>query len=171
MHARPLEHLTLGLRRRVPPILQSEAAECGIACLAMIAGYYGQRIDLASLRRRFPISLKGTTLASLMDIARRLQLSSRAVRVELAQLERLRCPCILHWRMSHFVVLASVGTRTIRIHDPASGERKVAINEASAAFTGVALEVWPNPDFKRTKKLGRCGSGICSGGSSVCREP
>ena len=150
MLARPHEHLTLGLRRRVPPILQSEAAECGIACLAMIAGYYGRRIDLASLRRRFPISLKGTTLASLMDIARRLQLSSRAVRVDLAQLERLRCPCILHWRMSHFVVLASVGTRTIRIHDPASGERKVAINEASAAFTGVALEVWPNPDFKRT---------------------
>ena len=150
MHTRLLEHLTPGLRRRVPPILQSEAAECGIACLAMLAGYYGQRVDLASLRRRFPISLKGTTLAALMDVARRLQLSTRAVRVDLVQLERLRHPCILHWRMSHFVVLTAVGRRSIRIQDPASGERKVSINEASAAFTGVALEVWPSSDFRRT---------------------
>ena len=152
MHAPTLEHLTLGLRRRVPPILQSEAAECGIACLAMIAGYYGQRVDLASLRRRFPISLKGTTLAALMDVAHRLQLSTRAVRVDLEQLKMLRCPCVLHWRMSHFVVLTSVGKRAIRIHDPASGERKIAINEASAAFTGIALEAWPNADFKRSKE-------------------
>lgn len=59
-----------------PLILQGEAAACGLACLAMIAGHHGQRVSLAALRRRFAVSLKGTTLAALMDIAQALGLSS-----------------------------------------------------------------------------------------------
>ena len=47
--------------RKIPDIRQSEAAECGLACVTMIAAYYGQRTDLASLRRRYPVSLKGMT--------------------------------------------------------------------------------------------------------------
>src|SRR5262249_48276655 len=42
---------------RLPLIRQAEAAECGLACLAMIAGWHGLDIDLTTLRRRFPISL------------------------------------------------------------------------------------------------------------------
>ena len=38
-------------RRRLPSILQTEAAECGLACLAMVASYHGHRIDLNTLRR------------------------------------------------------------------------------------------------------------------------
>ena len=49
-------------RARLPVILQTEAAECGLACLAMIASYHGHRIDLNTLRRRHPVSLKGVTL-------------------------------------------------------------------------------------------------------------
>ena len=39
-------------RRRLPLILQAEAAECGLACLAMIVCYHGHQIDLNSLRRQ-----------------------------------------------------------------------------------------------------------------------
>ena len=45
------------------PILQSEAAECGVACLGMVAGHHGLNIDLYDLRRRFGLSLKGETWA------------------------------------------------------------------------------------------------------------
>jgi len=31
----------LGLTAKLPIILQAEASECGLACLAMIAGYHG----------------------------------------------------------------------------------------------------------------------------------
>ena len=35
---------------KVPVILQSEAPECGIACLAMVASYHGHRTDLSAMR-------------------------------------------------------------------------------------------------------------------------
>ena len=44
------------------PILQSEAAECGLASLTMVARHHGHRVDLAGLRQRFPTSIKGMTL-------------------------------------------------------------------------------------------------------------
>lgn len=146
------ERLALRLRRKLTVVLQTEAAECGLACLAMIAGYYGRHVDLAILRRRHPISLKGATLASLIDIADRMKLSSRPVRLEIESLKRLRVPAILHWEMDHFVVLRSVGARAIRIHDPACGERKITLGEASEAFTGVALELWPGRGFRRIRE-------------------
>jgi ATP-binding cassette subfamily B protein RaxB len=62
--------LDFGLsRRRVPMVLQTEAAECGLACLAMVAAAHGLRTDLPTLRQRFPVSLKGTTLADIMHMA------------------------------------------------------------------------------------------------------
>src|SRR5690606_10299492 len=144
-----LDEVATGWRRRLPVIVQTEAAECGLACLAMIAGYHGRRIDLATLRRRNLVSLKGATLKSLMEIARGLGLATRAVRLELEDLRGLKRPCMLHWRMDHFVVLRRVGPRGIVVHDPASGERRIGMREASAAFTGVALELWPEPSFER----------------------
>jgi Peptidase C39 family len=62
-------------RRRLPVYLQTEAAECGLACLAMIASFHRYRVDLNTLRRRFPVSLKGVTLKALMQIAEQLQLN------------------------------------------------------------------------------------------------
>ncbi len=145
---RILGRLGLGIRPRLRAVLQTEAAECGLACIAMIADFHGYRADLASLRRRFPVSLKGVTLTSLIHVADALGLSSRPVRLELRELRRLERPCILHWNLDHFVVLKSVGARSVRVHDPARGERRVSIREASRSFTGVALELWPGPSFE-----------------------
>jgi ATP-binding cassette subfamily B protein RaxB len=144
------DRLALGLRKKLPVLLQSEAAECGLACLAMIASYHGHWVDVGTLRRRFAISAKGTTLTALIDFARRLELSSRPIRLELEDLVRLRLPCILHWNFTHFVVLARVDRQRITIHDPGTGERTLRMAAASAAFTGIALELWPTPRFERS---------------------
>lgn len=145
------ESLNLAIfgRRRTPLVRQTEAAECGIACLAMIAGYHGHRIDLSALRRKYNVSLKGMTLHDVMRIASRLQLATRALRVEMSHLKQLRLPCIIHWDHGHFVVLTRVGARAVMIHDPAAGRRKVALDEVSRRFTGVALEVWATEGFER----------------------
>ena len=146
-----LSDLQFGFRRRLPVVLQAEAAECGMACLAMVLGYHGRRVDLGSLRARHALSLKGMTLRNLMDLSGTLGLSTRALRVELPDLVRLRLPCILHWGLNHFVVLARVGRREIVIHDPARGRRTLSLAEASREFTGVALEVAPNQSFVRER--------------------
>jgi hypothetical protein len=56
--------------RGVPLILQAEAAECGLACLAMVAGHHGRRRSLPELRQLFGASIKGTTPASAAGRAR-----------------------------------------------------------------------------------------------------
>jgi ATP-binding cassette subfamily B protein RaxB len=141
------EQLRFGARRRLPLFLQTEAAECGLASLGMVASYHGHRIDLAGLRRRFTLSLKGATLAYLMQAAGRLDLAPRPLRLELAELPQLRTPCILHWDMNHFVVLQTVDSRGAVIHDPAFGVRRLGLAEVSRHFTGIALELTPTAAF------------------------
>lgn len=136
-----LEDLNLGWRKKLPLILQTEAAECGLACLAMIASYHGSQADLAELRRRFGLSLKGATLKDVVRIADQLGFASRPVRLELEELQLLETPCILHWDLNHFVVLKRVSRTGVVIHDPAVGVRRLSLSEVSKHFTGVALEL------------------------------
>ena len=133
--------------KRVPVILQTEAAECGLACLAMVAAHHGKRTDLPTLRRRFALSLKGATLADLVRMASALQLNARPLRAELGHLPQLAVPCVLHWDLNHFVVLASVRGGVAEIHDPAHGVRRMRLSEVSAHFTGIVLELSPAADF------------------------
>ena len=130
------------------PLIQSEAAECGLACLAMVAGHYGLHMDLPQMRRRFPLSLKGLRLNQLIEHAQQLGLNARALRLEMQDLGRLKLPCILHWDLNHFVVLARVGRKKAVLLGPASGRREMDLQEVSRHFTGVALELAPAPQFR-----------------------
>ena len=149
--------LHFGSGKRLPVILQTEAAECGLACLAMIAGYHGFDTDLTSLRHKHPISAHGATLKQVMDIAARLNLSGRALKLDMQHLSQLQTPCILHWEMKHFVVLKAVGKDKVVIHDPAVGERRFSFDEVSQLFTGVALELTPTAEFKPGAEKQRLG--------------
>ena len=139
-------------RRRLPVYLQTEAAECGLACLAMIASFHRYRVDLNTLRRRFPVSMKGVTLKALMQIAEQLQLACRPLKFDLDNLSRLRLPAIVHWDMNHFVVLKEITRKGIVVHDPAVGEKFFSMAEASRHLSGVAVEVTPTDAFNRDKK-------------------
>jgi len=128
-------------------VFQTEAAECGLACLAMIAGHHGLNVDLPALRQRFSLSLRGTTLNHIIRFAGVLDLTGRPLRVELEDLDCLKTPCILHWKMDHFVVLKKVTRKYVFLHDPSMGPRRLTFAEASRYFTGVALELTPTPSF------------------------
>ncbi len=129
-------------------VLQTEAAECGLACLAMIAAYHHAGIDLAEMRRRFGVSLKGSRLSDLTKVADRLDLAPRPLRLELDELDQLQMPCVLHWDLNHFVVLVAVRGNQVLIHDPALGQRRLSLKQVSIHFSGVALEVSPTHRFK-----------------------
>ncbi|MDH7793903.1 cysteine peptidase family C39 domain-containing protein [Ochrobactrum sp. AN78] len=140
---------SLSFRRQLPVVLQTEVAECGLACLAMVAGYHGHEPDLSTLRRRFAVSAKGLTLLDISRIANCLFLATRPIRLELHDLSKLQVPCILHWDLRHYVVLEKVTAKGAYIHDPASGRRLVLAKELSESFTGIALELWPVEGFER----------------------
>ncbi len=144
--------------RGVPVILQSEAPECGIACLAMIASYHGHLTDLSAMRLRLSPSLKGVTLKHLAQIAETMGLTARGVQVPLEGLAKLQRPALLHWDMNHFVVLVEASTKHLIVHDPARGRRKLTIAEASKHFTGVAMEFTPGTNFRKTDEREKIGA-------------
>lgn len=142
--------LDLGLftRARVRLVRQTEIAECGLACLAMVANYHGLDIDLGTLRRRFTPSLRGAPLRSLMGLADKIGLTPRAVKLPLEELKNLHTPCVLHWDMNHYVVLERVRNDKALIHNPDGRSINMPLEEVSKHFTGVALELRPSDNFE-----------------------
>ena len=129
--------------------LQTEAAECGLACLATAAQKAGSDIELSWLRQHFPGSIRGMSMRELSEVGHAIGMSSRAVRCEPAELGDLQLPAILHWGFQHFVVLDRVHRKSIRIFDPSRGYRRIPSDEVDLRFTGVALELAATPDFRK----------------------
>jgi len=146
-----INHISFFNRPKLPVILQTEMAECGLATLAMISSYFGHQVELHELRHRFNVSLKGTTFNDLIKFSSHLNLDARPVKVNLEYIEQLSTPCILHWDLNHFVVLKGFKNNKALIHDPALGERKLSYKELDKHYTGVSLEFSPNFSFEKRK--------------------
>jgi ATP-binding cassette, subfamily B, bacterial CvaB/MchF/RaxB len=145
-----LKARTLG---RVPLLLQTEAAECGLMCIAMVAGFYGETPEVAYLRREHRISMRGASFEQLMRLAGLLKLSSRALRVDVSALKDMPKPCVLHWDAQHFVVLVSTGTRRVVVNDPAHGRRVISWRKLEEHFSGAVLELTPTHEFTEARNV------------------
>ena len=150
-----ISKLNFSFRKSTPVILQSEVSECGIACLAMISGYYGLNIDLFNFRERFGSPSQGVSLLSLSHTADRAGLKNRALSLDLDEIHQLKLPCVIHWGMNHYVVLTKVRRSSFVVHDPALGKRIIGIQEMSNNFTGIAMELWPDQNFQQEKAKSR----------------
>ncbi|EDY2188327.1 peptidase domain-containing ABC transporter [Salmonella enterica subsp. enterica] len=135
--------------KTVPVILQSEVSECALACLAMISGYYGYKIDLYSLRDLFEPSANGMTLKQVISVAEKINLNARASRVELNDLYSIKKPVIIHWDFNHYVILTKVDKKGAIVNDPSKGKRYISLFELSNSFTGIILELWPSESFQK----------------------
>ena len=149
------KRINFSMKKKVPVIIQSESTECGNACLSMICGFYGKDIDLFNFRNRYGSTSQGATLNVLAAIAQKAGLKTRALSLDIAEIKELRLPCILHWSLNHFVVLVAIKGKRFIIHDPALGRRVVHLQELSENFSGIALEAWPDSDFRQEKQRSR----------------
>jgi ATP-binding cassette subfamily B protein RaxB len=147
-----MEILNFSTRRKLPVILQSEGAECGLACLAMISGYFGGNLSLKNLRKSLSIPLTGISINDLIKFAEFMDLTSRPFQLEMEGLTHLQTPCILHWDATHYVVLKKATKSKVTIIDPSYGERTFTYKEASKHFTGIAIEFSPTVDFQLREK-------------------
>lgn len=145
----PVELLEFSGNKRVPLILQAEMAECGLACVAMIASFHGHKLDMAALRKRYSADLKGMNLQQLIGLSDSLGLASRALKCPIEEVGKLSLPCVLHWDMNHFVVLTGVTKSGVSINDPGLGKRKLTLKEFTEHFTGIALELTPTKGFEQ----------------------
>ncbi len=147
----PLNLLHFSRHQTLPMVMQSEMGECGVACLTMVANYYGDRSDINRVREKVNASGKGLRLSDVIDAAGRLQLNARPLRLDLEHLQALKTPAILHWNLDHYVVLKSVKSSSVVVHDPALGVRTLRMDQVSDHFSGIALELLPSPGFETHK--------------------
>ncbi len=135
-------------KKRIPLILQMEAAECGAACLAMVLAAHGRWITLEEARETCATSRDGVDASNILSAAKSYGLAAVACRREPETLADLPMPQILHWCFDHFVILEAVGRSSFTIIDPARGRMKVQRKEFGECFTGLTLAFEPNDEFE-----------------------
>jgi len=133
----------------VPLTLQIDAAECGAASLTTVLSYYGRWASLEQVRQDCGVSRNGSKASNILKAAKSYGMRAKGYRKDPDQLGGIPMPAIIHWNFNHFVVLEGIGKTYVAIADPASGRRRISIQEFEDAFTGVVLAMEPGPDFTR----------------------
>lgn len=121
----------------------------------MVLSSHGRTTDLLTLRAQYPISLKGMTLKTLITLATELGMQCRPIKSAIGKVKNATLPCILHWDMNHYVVLAQTTSNSFIVHDPALGVRTLGEEEFSKHFTGILLELVPGPAFAEGRAIAR----------------
>lgn len=132
----------------VPVVMQMESLECGAACLAMVAAYYGKWLTLEQVRIDCGVSRDGSSAKNIKKAAESYGFKAKGVRGEPAALRKNGVfPCIIHWNFNHFVVLCGFRGRYAYINDPAQGSIRVTNEEFDKSFTGICIILEPSDDF------------------------
>ena len=105
---------------------QYDDLDCGNACIAMIARYYGCRLSRERISEVCKVTMNGVSFAALRTAGERIGLQATGLSMSLDVLVRQQpLPCILHWNDRHFVVLSGIrNTRhgpVFKVADPAYG--------------------------------------------------
>ena len=136
-------------RVKVPTILQMEATECGAASLSMILAHYKLWLPLEKLRQECGVNRDGSKASCVIRAARNRGCNANGYRWKADRLKEVgKFPLIIHWEFNHFVVLEGIKGDTVYLNDPAMGRRTVKWDDFRTSYTGVALDVVPNENFK-----------------------
>lgn len=145
-----------------PIFIQMESTECGAICLQIILAYYGSYYSASYLRQLCDISRDGTNLDNMILAAQLLGLESQGFNAELdekesmeknlAILQEIPFPYVIHWDLDHFVVLEGINKTRLCINDPALGRYQMDYNEFLNHFTGIVMSAKPDPHFKKNPR-------------------
>jgi ATP-binding cassette, subfamily C, bacterial len=130
-------------------VQQHSEEDCGAACLAAIAKYYGQKFTLNRVREAVGTGQFGTTLLGLKRGAEILGFKANPVKTSPEILDKINeapLPAIIHWKGNHWVVLYGKKGKKFLIADPAIGMRYLSKEDIKEAWTDwLLLLVEPDP--------------------------
>jgi len=134
---------------RIPFLGQMSDKDCGPSCLAMILRHFGHHHTVYEVRQACERIGAPHALKTLIAAGHQYGLSTKALRVEPNDLANISLPALLHWGFNHYVVLAGVDKKSIKINDPSVGRRKVSFKEVNKMLTGIVVTF----DSNYTKKI------------------
>lgn len=130
-------------------VLQHSEEDCGAACLATVARYYGRILTIGHAREVVGTGQLGTTLLGLERGAQALGFDAQAVKASPAlidQIEAAPLPAIIHWKGYHWVVLYGKQRHRYVVADPGVGLRYLKRQELVEAWpSGMMLLLTPDP--------------------------
>ena len=141
-------------------IMQHDAMQCGIACIAMVCKYYGRMCSFETLSNTCTITNEGVSMQALKQLAEALGFDVLCGKASLYQIKDINDPCLLHWNQNHFVVLYKVKKNRFYIADPAKGLVKYNLEEFKKHWVstqsdgeekGIAMFLEPTPAFYEKK--------------------
>lgn len=135
-------------RIRTPTIIQIEAVECGAVCLSIILRHFGKYLPIEEVRTACDISRSGSNALKILKAARTYGLEAQGWKKEVDELGDLKLPFVAFWNFSHFIVVEGFRPDAVYINDPATGPRRVTIEDFNHSYTGVALEFGRAPEFE-----------------------
>jgi HlyB family type I secretion system ABC transporter len=138
-----------GKTGKYPLWRQESATDCGVACLMMVALYWGKRLSIAQLRNVANTDRAGTSLRGLMTAADSIGLQSRPVQIDLKALAKQPLPAIAHWEGNHYVVVYHISPQQVVIVDPAIGRRNLTHQEFLLGWAGYTLLLQPTAIFEK----------------------
>jgi len=148
----------MGNLKKTPTVYQMEATECGAASLSMILAYFGRHMALEQMRVETGVSRDGCSAGNIMRAAKKFGLDCHGYRREPDELRRIKVPCIIHWNFNHFVVFEGIRGSHAYLNDPASGRRRVTMDELDEGFTGIILTFDATDRFLKGKKAKKLSS-------------
>ncbi|MBQ0066642.1 MAG: NHLP family bacteriocin export ABC transporter peptidase/permease/ATPase subunit [Phascolarctobacterium sp.] len=136
-------------RIKTPTVLQMEATECGAASLTMVLSYYGWWLPLEKVREACGVNRDGVSAGNIVKAARMFNCSASGFRWNADKLRDAEPPLVIHWEFAHFVVFEGICGDTVYLNDPAMGHRKVDFAKFKESYTGIALQIRPDENFKK----------------------
>ncbi|WP_338431417.1 peptidase domain-containing ABC transporter [Synechococcus elongatus] len=129
-------------------IRQQSEEDCGAACIATVAKYYGRSFSLNRVREMVGTGSRGTSLLGLRRGAEALGFNARQVRASLELIDHLKeapLPAIIHWKGYHWVTLYGQKGKRYIIADPGVGIRYIDRQELVTSWSnGVMLLLQPD---------------------------
>ena len=134
----------VGRRRRFPFVQQLDEMDCGVACLSMLARWYGIDVSISWLRDVAQAGPAGTTLRGISRAGAQIGLEIEPYKASRDRLEDLPLPAIVHWNSNHWVVLTGVGQNEVELADPGIGVYKLSRDEFRSHWDGYTAQVTPS---------------------------
>jgi predicted double-glycine peptidase len=128
-------------RRSVPLRYQFTAAECGAACLAMVASSFGRHTSVSECRELLGLGRDGASAKRLADAAASIGIQATAERCDDPFARALDGPAIAYYARHHFVVVERLGHRYVRLADPAGGRQLLTREEFRERYGGVLIRL------------------------------